>query len=316
MGATMSERPISARVPAGSLVVNFGAGGDGVDASSLQIAAPWLGGAAREEIFAGVTPIGSEHGLNLYRCGSLLLGHAHDPFIERELAARTESTYERMLNACEGRHLYRIWNYVPRINALTDGFENYRAFCMGRSLAFERKFGGKFQTLLPAASAVGSHGEHLEVIFVAGESDPTHFENPAQVPAYLYPVEHGPRAPSFARATVAHEGGRTLTFISGTAAIRGHETVAPGSFDEQLDCTLDNLRLISTTAGLGEQLAAGTATQRFFKIYLRHSKDYEAARARLERRLFQPHDSVIYLQTDICREALDLEIEATLVSGE
>jgi hypothetical protein len=25
---------------------------------------------------------------------------------------------------------------------------------------------------------------------------------------------------------------------------------------------------------------------------------------------------VIYLQTDICREALDLEIEATLVGGE
>jgi hypothetical protein len=129
-------------------------------------------------------------------------------------------------------------------------------------------------------------------------------------------VEHGPRAPSFARATVAKDGARVLTFVSGTAAIRGHETVAPGSFDEQLDCTLDNLRLISTTAGLGEQLGAGGAIRRFFKIYLRHPKDYQIARARLERRLFQPEDNVIYLQTDICREALDLEIEATLVGGE
>lgn len=312
----MSDRSISGNGTKGALSVNFGEGGAGAGANSLRIAAPWLGGAEREEIFAGVTPIGSEHGLSLYRCGGLLLGHAHDPFVERELASRTESTYERMLNACEGRHLYRIWNYVPRINALTYGFENYRAFCMGRSLAFERKFGGHFQSLLPAASAVGSHGEHLEVIFAAGESAPIHYENPAQVPAYLYPVEHGPRAPSFARATVVREGGRTFTFISGTAAIRGHETVAPGSFDEQLDCTLDNLRLISTTTHLGEKLAAGTATQRFFKIYLRHPKDYQAARTQLERRLFQPQDNVIYLQTEICREALDLEIEATLVGGE
>lgn len=312
----MSEPLDHSRFGATALSVNFGEGEFSDNANSLRIAAPWLGGSSREEIFAGVTPISSEHGLSLYRCGSLLLGHAHDPFIERELAARTETTYKRMLKACEGRHLYRIWNYVPRINALTDGFENYRAFCMGRSLAFEKKLGANFQALLPAASAVGSHGEHLEIIFVAGQTAPTHFENPAQVPAYLYPAEHGPRAPSFARATVAKDGGRILTFISGTAAIRGHETVAPGSFDEQLDCTLDNLRLISMTAGLGEQLGAGGAVRRFFKIYLRHPKDYRVARTRLERALFQPDDNVIYLQTDICREALDLEIEATLVGGE
>jgi hypothetical protein len=134
------------------------------------------------------------------------------------------------------------------------------------------------------------------------------------VPAYHYPIQHGPRAPSFARATVGQEGGRTLTFISGTAAIRGHETVAPGSFDEQLDCTLDNLRLISTSAGLGEKLAAGSATRRFFKIYLRHARHYAAAKACLEATLFQPGDTVIYLQADICREALDLEIEATLIA--
>lgn len=280
---------------------------------TLHIAAPWLGGAPREEIFSGAVRVGSENGLDLYRSGGLLLGHAHDPFVDRELASRTLSVYARVLKACEGRHLFRIWNYVPRINALTDGFENYRAFCMGRSLAFEQKFGGSFQSILPAASAVGSHGEHLDVIFVAGESAPVHFENPAQIPAYLYPIQHGPRAPSFARATVARDGSRTLTFISGTAAIRGHETVAPGSLDEQLDCTLDNLRLISSAAGLGENLAADGAMQRFFKIYLRHATDFAAAKARLERSLIQPRDTVIYLQTDICREALNVEIEVTLV---
>ena len=308
MSKTMEKR--TGEIPA--LSVDFGDEVQGPP-TSLHIAAPWLGGASREEIFADATPIASQHGLNLYRSGTLLLGHAHDPFVDRELAARTESLYNRMLSACGGKHLFRIWNYVPRINAFTEGLENYRAFCMGRSVAFEQRFGQGFQSILPAASAVGSHGDHLDVIFVAGESAPQHFENPAQVPAYLYPVEHGPRAPSFARATVAREGSRTFTFISGTAAIRGHETVAPGSLDEQLDCTLENLGLISSAAGLGVQLAGGKGARRFFKIYLRHAQDFAAVRNRLERALLQPADTTIYLQTDICRQALNIEIEVTVI---
>lgn len=296
------------------LVVDFTTGTESADPTAVHIAAPWLGGAHREEIFAHATPLRSEPGLQLYQCGGLLLGHAHDPMVEVELADRTQLVYRRMLDACVGQHLFRIWNYVPRINAVTAGFENYRAFCLGRSLAFEQKLGPSFAAALPAASAVGSCGQHLEVIFVAGESVPQHFENPAQVPAYLYPPEHGPRAPSFARATTARDGAQTYTFISGTAAIRGHETVAPGSLAEQLDCTLDNLRLISSAAGQGEQLGAQRSARRFFKIYLRHPADFAAVRQRLEASLLRPEDTVIYLQADICREALNLEIEATLVS--
>lgn len=310
----MSDALDNSRVQREALSVSFGVTTPEADQTVLQIAAPWLGGTAHEEIFAGATPIKSEHGLSLYRWGGLLLGHAHDPFVERELAGRTESVYARLLQACEGRHLFRIWNYVPRINAVTDGLENYRAFCLGRSLAFERKFGPDFPSILPAASAVGSQGAYLDVIFVAGEQAPRHFENPAQIPAYQYPVEHGPRAPSFSRATVGQDGERTLTFISGTAAIRGHETVAPGTLDEQLDCTLDNLRLISSAAGLGEQLGMGAVMQRFFKVYLRHPADYPLVRARLAESLLQPQDNVIYLQADICREALNLELEASLVA--
>lgn len=297
------------------LSVDFGDTESAPENASLHIAAPWLGGASREEIFSSALAIGCKDGVQLYQCDTLLLGHVHDPFVDRELAVRTESVYERLLRACEGRHLLRIWNYVPRINALTDGFENYRAFCSGRSVAFETKFGKGFQTILPAASAVGSHGEHLEVIFVAGRVQPNHFESPVQIPAYLYPAEHGPRAPSFARATVATDGPRTFTFISGTAAIRGHETVAPDSLEEQLNCTLDNLQLISTTAGLGQNLAADRLVRRFFKVYLRNASDFTRARKRLEAELLKPGDTVIYLQADICRVALRIEIEVTVVGG-
>jgi enamine deaminase RidA (YjgF/YER057c/UK114 family) len=230
-----------------------------------------------------------------------------------ELAERTQSLYRRVLDATRGRHLYRIWNYVPQINSYTAGLENYRAFCQGRSLAFEASFGGEFQPQLPAASAVGYDAAQLKVIFVAGETPPVHCENPEQVPAYLYPPEHGPRAPSFARATVARDGRRTWTFISGTSAIKGHQTVAPGAFDAQLECTLDNLRLMSRKSGLGDDLGAHRTASRQFKIYLRHAADFAAAQKQLDRSLFTQTDVVTYLQAEICRAALNIEIEATIV---
>jgi chorismate lyase / 3-hydroxybenzoate synthase len=290
-------------------------GGSSSPTARVRINVPWLAGAATEELFPLAQPLGTERGVQLFQSGGLTLGYAHEPFVATELAARTESLYQRVLKAVQGRHLYRIWNYVPEINAHTSGLENYRAFCQGRSLAFETTLGGEFQPRLPAASAVGCQGAQLELIFAAGTLAPVHFENPEQVPAYLYPIEHGPRAPSFARATVVRDGQHTWTFISGTSAIKGHETVAPGALDAQLECTLDNLRLMSRASGLGEDLGAERVKQRHFKVYLRHPSDLAAARMRLERSLLRPQDVVTYLQADICRAALNIEIEATLTES-
>jgi chorismate lyase/3-hydroxybenzoate synthase len=73
------------------------------------------------------------------------------------------------------------------------------------------------------------------------------------------------------------------------------------------------LRLVSREAGLGHDLGATRARERHFKIYLRHAADFAAARARLEQDVLRPTDLVTYLRSDICRAALSVEIEATLV---
>ena len=281
----------------------------------LELQIPVLGGEAREVIFPQAPVRQPDPGLQLFTQGDLLLGCATERVTdERALSRQTQAFYQRVLRAARGHHLYRIWNYVPRINALTEGLENYRAFCQGRSLAFETEAGAGFPRILPAASGVGTADGCLSLVFVAGAISPRHFENPEQVPAYRYPTEHGPRPPSFSRATVAVLPDRTLTFISGTAAIKGHQTVAPGSLEAQLDCTIDNLRLISSAAGLGDDLGAGRVCQRHFKVYLRHAADLTATRTQLELSLLHATDHVIYLQSDICRAALNVEVEATLVS--
>ena len=279
---------------------------------ALHLPVPWLGGHPVEQIFAAAEPERTAAGFVLRRAGSLLLGCTVQP-VGASLQAATGELYRRLLGVVAGRPLYRVWNYVPAINEVADGMENYRAFCAGRAEAFESALGAGYRCRLPAASAVGCGGDALAAVFVAGETAPHHVENPLQVPAYDYPPEHGPRAPSFARATVAGDRGRTLVFVSGTAAIRGHRTVAPGRLLPQLTCTLENLRRIGREAGVGDQLGAG-GFERHFKIYVRRAEDYVVVRSCVERALLEPGDRAIYLRADICRADLELEIEATLLA--
>jgi chorismate lyase/3-hydroxybenzoate synthase len=301
---------------ASSLAIEFGAASAGAApepvGSGLRLPVPLLAGEAVERIFDEVHPAGETDGFRLFRRGGLLLGCALEP-ARPDLVAQSQSLYQRLIALSRGRHLYRIWNYVPRINAQVAGLENYHAFCRGRSLAFEEALGPAFTRALPAASAVGGDDHHLAVIFAAGSAAPRHIENPEQTPAYEYPEEHGPRPPSFARATVVEEDGRRYAFISGTSAVKGHATVAPGAWDEQLACTLDNLRLISQAIGLGDAFGAGKNLARHFKVYLRRAWDLAAVRTALEAALLRPGDRVTYLRADICRAALNLEIEVALV---
>lgn len=279
----------------------------------VAVPIPPLGSRAVEELFDRGEFEEEREGVRLWRAGGLLIGCVREPVAGEALSILTERVYAKVFRAAGARSLFRIWNYVPQINAVCAGLENYRAFCVGRSRAFEATFGAGFAARVPAASAVGCGGGELIVIFVAGEAAPRHFENPQQIPAYEYPAEHGPRPPSFARATLAGEGSRRWAFISGTSAIRGHATVGAGSFAAQLECTLENLRLVAVTAGLGERLTLPGETRRLFKVYLRHAADYARTRARLEETFLTNTDEAIYLQADICRAELDVEIEVTVV---
>jgi enamine deaminase RidA (YjgF/YER057c/UK114 family) len=205
---------------------------------------------------------------------------------------------------------------VPGINDDdAAGLENYRVFCRGRSLAFERRFGPGFSSMLPAASAVGGPAGSLTVVFAASRGVVRHLENPLQIPAYEYPNEYGPRAPSFARASIVTSRTGDTVFVSGTAAVRGHRTVAPNQTREQVLSTLENLAGISAACGLGPELARGGAARRHFKVYLRHEHEYAGMAELLESTLFVPTDTVSYVHADICRRDLNVEIEATIAAS-
>jgi len=276
----------------------------------LGVSLPLLAGPADELLLANAEAPRTVGEFILFEAPGRRAGFAVAPE-GRELEAATRELYAGLFAATRGLHLYRIWNYVPLINAQNRNLENYRLFCRGRSLAFEQRFGPGFKKLLPAASAVGTASGPLALGFLAGETAPLHFENPRQVPAFEYPPQYGPRSPSFARATsVAGDGGRQI-FISGTAAITGHQTMAAGDCDGQLTLAFENLQTIAATAGAGPNLCAGS-THRAFKVYLRRATDLAPVQRRLQRELLQPGDTIQILQADVCRADLLVEIEAVL----
>ncbi|MCX6950836.1 MAG: hypothetical protein NTV51_01420 [Verrucomicrobia bacterium] len=285
----------------------------GGDATAVfDAGVPVLAGEMTDNLFATAQSAGRIGGLSLFNTGAWVLGAvSRSPTTGIESCA--QRIYTDILRATRGLCLARIWNYVPAINESDgSGLENYRAFCRGRSRAFEECHGRGFEAGVPAASAVGCQSPSLTVAFAACRAAPRHVENPRQVPAYRYPPEHGPRAPSFARATVVADGEETTVFISGTAAILGHATVAADDIGAQLGCTLENLREISLACGLGPGLDRGGRSSRHFKVYLRQAADYPQVAATLAGRLFAPGDRVSYLHADICRRPLLVEIEATL----
>lgn len=293
-----------------SLRIALGTGAPG----SFDAGLPVLAGESVENLFAPARAAGQAGAFALFAEGDWLLGAATVPVTPTaNVETAAHQLYGDIVHAIPGRHLARIWNYIPAINEPGPaGLENYRLFCRGRSLAFEQHHGQHFRTLLPAASAVGSKAAALTVIFAANVATPRHVENPLQVPAYDYPSDYGPRAPSFARATLIHRRDQATAFISGTAAIRGHTSIAPHSLPDQLACTVENLREISHTCGLGPDLDLGVGTVRHFKIYVRHATDQPAIAAMLEQTLLRRTDRVSYVLADICRAELLVEIEASL----
>jgi enamine deaminase RidA (YjgF/YER057c/UK114 family) len=285
----------------------------GTDAvPTLEIALPVLGGPTSECLIDRTDMFFIRSGCSLFETPGRVAGFTLSPAEPPDLEAATRELYRRIFTATAGRRIYRIWNYLPRINAVEAGLENYRRFCRGRSLAFEEHYGHGFQRQLPAASAVGMAGGPLAVAFVAGADEPQHFENPQQIPAFEYPPAYGPRPPSFSRATLVTTAGRRDLFISGTAAIRGHATVAANDLAAQLACTRENLIAIAAAAGAGPAFGATEGWRRTLKVYLRRPGDFSAVRRDLEAHLLRPEDRATYLHAHLCRADLLVEIEAVL----
>ncbi|NDU85829.1 MAG: hypothetical protein G3H99_04360 [Ferrovum sp.] len=206
-------------------------------------------------------------------------------------------------------YLLRVWNYFPGINDTGRELERYREFNVGRHEAFSHKIDRAFEGGVPAACALGTEDGGLVLGFLASRVPGISLENPRQTRAYDYPENFGPKSPVFSRGMLV---GNAL-FISGTASILGSETVYPGDMARQVDEMLINLRAVikqAATYGFDAYGAEGGC----FNVYLRYAEDYPMVRDKLSAE-FPAADCRVYLQADICRADLLVEVEAFWIEG-
>jgi chorismate lyase / 3-hydroxybenzoate synthase len=210
-------------------------------------------------------------------------------------------------------NLIRIWHYLPDIHRDERALERYKRFSVGRHDAFVAK-GRAISKDAPAASAVGKRSGNTVICFLAAPRRGIPIENPRQVSAYSYPVQYGPRGPAFSRALFTSWDALQQLYISGTAAISGHLSQHEGDARAQAVETILNLRSVMDEAHARGLIDAGQNAALLFKVYLRRPEIRAIAEAHL-REAFGPSPSIIYLQADICRQELLLEIEGVCVSG-
>lgn len=229
------------------------------------------------------------------------------------LMRATETAYREIfaaLKQTEHRYLVRIWNYLPEINREADGQERYRHFNSARQVAF-RNSGRADTGNVPAACALGSPaGSPISIYFLAARRPPKMIENPRQTSAYHYPAKFGRHSPIFSRACVLRDSAGTNLFISGTASIVGHETIHHGDVAAQTRESVANIKALLAEANRAVGSNSYTLSALKFKVYVRQPSDLKVIETALAASL-EPSSLVLYLQADVCRADLLVEIEAT-----
>lgn len=289
----------------------------GLESIQSQQLSPWC------EVWTakGQWLAGQDTHIHYYENAEFLVGNLSIPLLpDACLQDLSQEYYEQVIDFTRRKNkqcLIRMWNYFPDINrseqmtskGCSDTLlERYQQFCVGRHYAFES--GPEY----PAASAVGSHSSTLVIIFIAVEKGGIFLENPVQTSAYQYPKQYSPQSPSFSRASIYQNPLFNQLWISGTASIIGHESRFPNDIIAQTKQTIENLKIlidhanaqpeIETLFALNERQMPSLA----IKVYLRNADDFQKI-APVIQELLPNTQNICYLQGDICRQELDIEIE-------
>ena len=101
-----------------------------------------------------------------------------------------------------------------------------------------------------------------------------------------------------------------VLFVSGTASIVGHATLHPGDVVAQTRETMANIEAVLAEANRLASQPGFDLASLYYKVSVRHPADLAQIRTELER-IVGTTPNAVYLQADVCRQELLLEIEAT-----
>ncbi len=220
--------------------------------------------------------------------------------------------------------IVRQWNFIGDIVAHRDGKQNYQEFNDARTRFYAQ---GAWKNGYPAATGIGASGNCIIVGGIAFKKANVEnggiypIDNPLQIAAHIYSkrvlVDSDENAmkstPKFERAKLIETSRGACCFVSGTAAIRGEESMDASSARLQTIKTIENIEYLVSKENL-VRFGCKPYELKYAKllVYIKHKEDYEKVRAIVEERF--SHIPVIYTMADVCRSELLVEIEGILIS--
>jgi chorismate lyase/3-hydroxybenzoate synthase len=134
-------------------------------------------------------------------------------------------------------------------------------------------------------------------------------ENPRQTPAWRYPREYGPVSPGFSRGALLDADTATPRLLaSGTASIVGHVSKHVDDVAAQLSESVANLEALLAEGSAKAQRRFSLSNCEALRVYLRDPADLGRVQDAVAATAL-PVDRVLYLQGDVCRRELSVELE-------
>ncbi len=225
-------------------------------------------------------------------------------------------------------NIVRQWNYIPSILAVNK-FENsslqsYQIFNDIRGLYYDPEV---FENGFPATTDIGVNTGSVTIDFIAvtsrDEMTVMPIKSLVQENPYSYyekvfegealSGESGKKPPLFERGKLVSYTDLNYVFISGTASIKGEKTISVGDVEEQTKITIDNIKELTVKKNMESIGVEGndTPTYDYVRVYMKNRADFNAVKKIVEQQMNVK--DVIYVEADICRNNLLVEIEADIV---
>lgn len=236
-----------------------------------------------------------------------------DPYSAAEAAfdqmRRLLETEEMSFN-----NIVRQWNFIGEITQITENGENYHIFNKVRSRQY-----GKYRTVpgFPAATGIGMKfgGISLDCIAVITGDDHKVIpvNNPDQVKPYEYGrvVLKGVQVPQFERAVLFSGDKDSTLFISGTASILGQDTIGADDIEKQTIITIENImKLVEASHhhNIDGSPLCDLSNLILLRVYVKRQSDFEKVKKICNSYFIGA--PAVYIEADVCRENLLVEIEA------
>ena len=204
--------------------------------------------------------------------------------------------------------IIRQWNYIEQITAFDGTDQHYQSFNNARSEFYNK---ADWSNGYPAATGIGANLGGILVdldaaVFSVPDAYATPIDNKLQVAAHAYSenvleaAKEKKTTPKFERAKSMTFSDRELVYISGTAAIRGEESLTGVGLERQLQITMENIAEL-----------IGNAKLNMLRVYLKEMTDFEEAEKLMNG--YNLNIPISYMWADVCRDELLIEIEGIAI---